>query len=80
MADDARTNPAPGSAESHWGTGDPEGQPSRDAVIGLGRMVAEAKTRLGPAADANAICADLKARGVDADPAEVARCCDQPYC
>ena len=71
--------PAPGSPESHWGSRDPERQPSREDVVGLRRLVIETRSRLGPDATAQAITDDLRARGVTADLAEVARCCTEPY-
>jgi hypothetical protein len=57
--------------EGHWTHPDPEGQPSRDMVISLKRMVQEARTRLGPAATPEQVAAELKARGVDTTPAAV---------
>lgn len=63
------------SPESHWGTCDPESQPPRDAVLGLQRLVVESWTRLGDAATPEAVTKDLKARGFDVAPAEVARIC-----
>ena len=73
MARDADTEPTPGSPEEHWATRDPEHQPSRDEVLGLGRLVLEARDRLGPDATPERVAAELKARGIAADPAEVAR-------
>lgn len=73
------TQPVPGSPESHWASREPERQPSREEVMGLKRLVIETRSRLGPDATPQAIADDLQARGVAADPAEVARCCSEPY-
>lgn len=74
-----RTNPEPGSPESHWGTRDPASQPDQSAVLGLKRMVIEAQDRLGKDATPEAIADELKARGITADAAEIRRCCTEPY-
>jgi hypothetical protein len=73
------TQPVPGSPESHWGCRDPEQQPSRDEVMGFKRLVIETQSRLGSDATPEAIADDLRTRGIAADPAEVARCCSEPY-
>lgn len=77
MARDA--HPVPSSPESHWGSREPEQQPSRDEVLGLKRLVIETRSRLGSDATPQAIADDLRARGITADPSEVARCCSEPY-
>ena len=53
--------------------------PSRDEVMGFKRLVIETRSRLGSDATPQAIADDLRARGIAADPAEVARCCSEPY-
>jgi hypothetical protein len=68
-----------GSPESHWGTKDPAAQPPRDAVLGLGRLVAEARGRLGADATPEAVAADLWARGVAADLDEIRKCYADEY-
>ena len=73
------TQPDPGSPESHWSSREPEQQPSRDEVMGFKRLVIETRSRLGSSATPQAIADDLQARGIAADPAEVARCCSEPY-
>jgi hypothetical protein len=47
--------------------------------MGLKRLVIETQSRLGSDATPEAIADDLRARGIAADPAEVARCCSEPY-
>jgi hypothetical protein len=47
--------------------------------MGLKRLVIETRSRLGADATPQAIADDLQARGVVADPAEIARCCTEPY-
>jgi hypothetical protein len=79
MPRDNNTRPEPGSSESHWGSRDPENQPCRDELMGLKRLVIETRSRLGEGATPEAIADDLRARGITADPAEVARCCAEPY-
>ena len=69
-----------GSPESHWGTHDPAAEPPRDVVLGVGRLVQEAKTRLGPTATPDEVHAELVARGVMIDRAAVERCFADPYC
>jgi hypothetical protein len=51
--------------ESHWAHSDVESQPPRDQVLSLRRLVQESRTRLGPAADPEAVLADLAKRGLD---------------
>lgn len=60
--------------EEHWTHADPEGQPSRDLVISLARMVQEARLRHGPSATAEGVAAELKARGVDTTADAVRGC------
>lgn len=68
-----------GSPASHWGTADPTAQPSRDMVAGVRRVIQEIKTRLGPTATSGAVWAELQARGMKIDRAEVERCFADPY-
>ena len=56
---DAVTNP-----ERHWNHMDPDAQPPRDEVIGVGRMVQEARARLGLGTSREAVLADLLGRGL----------------
>ena len=79
MARDHDTRPEPVAPESHWACKDQESQPSREELMGLKRLVIETQSRLGPKATPESIAADLRARGVDADQAEVARSCAEPY-
>ena len=72
-------DPECGSPESHWNARDIERQPSRDAVLGLRRLVIETRDRLGPTATPDAIAYDLRARGIAASAEEIARCCSDPY-
>ncbi|MBA4062687.1 MAG: hypothetical protein C0501_03075 [Isosphaera sp.] len=51
--------------ESHWTHADPAGQPPRDQVISLKRMVTEARTRLGAGVTPEQVAAELRARGID---------------
>jgi hypothetical protein len=74
-----RARPDPGSPESHWGTRDPAAQPDQTPVLGLKRMVIEARDRLGTGATPEAIAAELKARGITAGTDEVRRLCAEPY-
>jgi hypothetical protein len=62
-----------GSPESHWGPRDVEGQPPRDAVLGLGRMVIETRDRLGLTATPDAVVRDLRERGIGVTAEEVGR-------
>ena len=55
----------PEGAAGHWGTHDPAGEPDRDLVIGVGRMVLEARTRMGAACTPEEVLAELRARGVE---------------
>lgn len=63
--------PVPGNPAAHWGTTDPESQPSRDQVMGLPRLVIETRARLGPTATPEQVLADLKARDIDTTLEEV---------
>ncbi|MEO2089026.1 MAG: hypothetical protein ABGY75_05955 [Gemmataceae bacterium] len=54
----------PTTAEEHWASRDPEGQPPRAAVLGLPRMVLESRSRRGPAATPAEVCEELHAAGV----------------
>ena len=69
----------PEPAENHWMTTDPEGQPPRDMVAGLGRMVIETRDRLGPTATPEVIAAELKERGVDTTAEAVRQALAKPY-
>lgn len=62
---------------AHWGTHHPEDQPARPAVAGLGRLVLEARNRLGPDATPEQVIAELRSGGVDASPDEIARWFEQ---
>lgn len=62
----------------HWGTKNPEEQPSYGEVAGIGRLVVQARDRLGPNATPEAVLAALRAAGVNADPAEVKRWLNPP--
>ena len=61
----------PVKPESHWYPSDVEHQPPRDLVLSLQRLVQEARGRLGPTADSEAVLADLKARGLDVSRSDV---------
>jgi hypothetical protein len=65
------TEPEP-TPERHWYPSDVEHQPPRDVVFSLQRLVQEARGRLGPGADPDAVLSDLKARGLDVSRADVA--------
>jgi hypothetical protein len=65
-------NSDPRPAE-HWGTRDPAGEPDRDLVIGVGRMVMEARTRLGDGATPADVLRELQARGVEVTADDVGR-------
>ncbi len=62
------TDPRPAA---HWGTKDPAGEPNRDLVIGVGRMVMECRTRLGDGCTPADVLRELQARGVEATDAQV---------
>jgi hypothetical protein len=62
----------------HWGTKNPEEQPAYSEVAGLGRLVVLTRDRLGPNATPEAVLAELRAAGVDADPDEVKRWLNPP--
>lgn len=78
MPRDSANEPKPGAPGEHWGTSHPEDQPPRAAIAGLPRQVSEARLRLGPDATPDAVAAELRACGVDVDPAEVAQHFDRP--
>jgi hypothetical protein len=67
MADPVPTAPTPGSPEAHWGCCDPAAQPPQPLVLGLPRMVIEARTRLGPEATPERVAEELRAGGVETD-------------
>ncbi len=79
MPSEQVNEPIPGNPGEHWGTTHPEDQPPRAAVTGLRRQVLEARLRLGPDATPDTVATDLRAAGMDVDPAEVARCFNDPY-
>ena len=54
-----------GVAAAHWGKLDPADTTNRDLVLGVPRMVTEARGRLGPDSTAEQVLAELKARGLD---------------
>ena len=66
----------PVKPESHWYPTDVENQPPHDVVLSLQRLVCEARGRLGPAADPDAVLADLKSRGLDVSRSDVSRAWD----
>lgn len=68
MSEPTRPQPTP---ECHWYPSDVERQPPRDIVLSLQRLVQEARGRLGPGADPDAVLADLKARGLDVSRPDV---------
>ncbi len=77
--DDTPADGGVGTPAAHWGTKHPEDQPPRNTVMGLGRMVQEAKDRLGPGATVEAVVQELKALGADVSAADVSRLIDHPY-
>ncbi len=54
-----------GKAAAHWGKLDPADTTNRDLVLGVPRMVTEARTRLGPDTTAEQVFEELKQRGLD---------------
>ena len=60
MTDDDKTTP-----EEHWASRDPESQPPRPAVLGLGRQVLESKLRLGAKATPAAVAEEIRAAGLE---------------
>jgi hypothetical protein len=62
------TDPRPAA---HWGTKDPAGEPPRDLVIGVGRMVQECRTRLGEGCGPDDVRRELQARGVEVSAEQV---------
>jgi hypothetical protein len=79
MDPDPKTRPEYGASERRGGPSEAEGQPSRDAVFGLRRLVIETRDRLGPSATPDAIVRDLRSQGISVTAEEVARCCAEPY-
>ena len=73
MCEPTRPEPKP---DCHWYPSDVEHQPPRDIVLSLQRLVREARGRLGPGANPDAILADLKARGIDVSRSDVAHVWD----
>ena len=67
MPETVPTDPKPGSPEAHWSNTDPTAQPSGAMVMGLPRMVLEARTRMGPDATPEQVAEELKAGGLDTD-------------
>lgn len=65
MPETVPTDPKPGSPEAHWSNTDPTDQPSGAMVMGLPRMVIEARARMGPEATPEKVAEELKAGGVD---------------
>lgn len=65
MPEPVPTAPKPGSPEAHWSNADPAAQPSGAMVMGLPRMVIEARTRMGAAATPEKVAEELRAGGVD---------------
>ena len=68
MPDDT---PQPGSSGSHWGTRDPAGEPARPEAAGIGRLIMEARGRLGPDAVPEDIVEELRAAGVEVTETKV---------
>lgn len=56
---------------AHWGTRDPAGEPDRDLVIGVGRMVMECRARLGDRCGPAEVLKELTARGVEVTEEQV---------
>jgi hypothetical protein len=67
----------PTTAEEHWASRDPEGQPPRAAVLGLGRQVMECKLRLGAKATPAAVLAEVRAAGLDVTEEQIRAVWDQ---
>lgn len=61
----------PTTAEGHWASRDPEGQPPRAAVLGLPRQVSESRLRIGPGATPADVLDELKAAGLDVTEEQV---------
>lgn len=64
-------NDDPTTAEEHWASREPENQPPRPQVLGLGRQVLESKLRLGDKATPAVVAEELRAAGVDVSEDEV---------
>ena len=61
----------PAGTPNHWGTHDPASEPDRSQVAGIGRMVTEARDRMGPAATPEAVLAELTGRGMELTAGDV---------
>ncbi|MBX9582999.1 MAG: hypothetical protein K2X87_22060 [Gemmataceae bacterium] len=79
MADPVPTDPKPGSPEAHWSNTDPTAQPPQPLVMGLPRLVLEARTRIGPDATPEQVAEELKAGGVDTDVESVRAVWDEGH-
>jgi hypothetical protein len=66
----------PTTAEGHWASRDPEAQPARPQVLGLGRQVLESKLRLGDRATPAAVAEELRAAGVEVSEDDLKRVWD----
>jgi hypothetical protein len=71
------SNPAVRDAESHWSHPDPASQPPRDVLIGIGRMVMEARAKLGCRADSESVTRELQSRGMEVTREQVAQFWDR---
>lgn len=67
----------PTTSEGHWASRDPEAQPPRALVAGLGRQVLECKLRLGDEATPAVVVKELRAGGVEVSEEEVKRVWEQ---
>lgn len=72
-------DPTIGAGEAHWGTKNPAGQPAQPQVLGLVRMVIEARDRLGKDATPERVADELRAGGVGASLEDVRTCWDKGY-
>lgn len=73
----AKSNAPEPTPENHWYPSDVENQPPRDLVLSVQRLVQECRGRLGPGADCDTVCADLKERGIDVTRDDVVRVWDE---
>jgi hypothetical protein len=64
---DERNRPHPGTPDAHWAHVNPVGQPARENVIGLPRLVLETRAHLGPAATPEEVATRLREQGVETD-------------
>ncbi len=62
---DEKNRPGVGIPGERFAHENPEGQPCRETVVGLPRMVLEARTRLGPTATPEQVARELQNHGVD---------------